>query len=146
MFGTGPEADVNLEKTSMNYTVSVAETGDYVLIEVHGVINRQVGIQIIQESHARGRGLGIDRFLIDATDAVNEDSTIDQYQFANNDIPLTEGLNRFAKVAVMVDPADNSHDFIETVLRNVGVNIRLFHDREQAMAFFGFETDPSSSN
>lgn len=119
----------------MKYTISPAENGDHIQIMVHDVINRQIGIRIVHDSHALGDQLGIDTFLMDLTDVVNNDSTINRYNFAHVDIPTTDGFNHFAKVAVLVNPADHSHDFIETVLRNTGVNIRLFHDREEAMAF-----------
>jgi hypothetical protein len=123
----------------MNYTLSPAEDGDHILIVVHDAINRKIGIKMLQEAHALGDQLGIDKFLMNLTDAVNDDSTIDQYAFAHTDVPTTDGLNHFAKIAVLVDPADHSHDFMETVLRNTGVNIRLFHEREEAMAFLSLE-------
>ncbi|MGD8911005.1 MAG: hypothetical protein PVF13_07355 [Chromatiales bacterium] len=125
----------------MKYTISAAKDGDYILIVVQEVINRQIGIKVIQDSHALGDQLGIDKFLMDLTDAVNEDSTIDQYAFAHTDIPRTDGLNYFAKVAVLVDPADHSHDFIETVLRNAGFNVLLFHDRKEAMTFLNLKAN-----
>jgi hypothetical protein len=38
-------------------------------------------------------------------------------------------------VAVVVAQGDHSHDFIETVARNSGLNVKLFTDRVEAMAF-----------
>jgi hypothetical protein len=123
----------------MKYTISPAKDGDHIQIVLHDVMNRQTGIKVVQDSHALGDLLGIDKFLMDLTNAVNDDSTIDQFNFAHVDMPTTDGLNQYAKVAVLVNPDDHSHDFMETVLRNAGVNIRLFHDREEALAFLSFE-------
>jgi hypothetical protein len=119
----------------MKYTISPAKDGDHIQIVLHDVMNRQIGIDVVQDAHALGDLLGIDKYLMDLTKAVNDDSTINQYNFAHVDIPTADGLNQFAKIAVLVNPADHSHDFMETVLRNTGVNIRLFHEREEALAF-----------
>lgn len=119
----------------MKYTIAPAEGTDYVVIEVHGVINRQVGMEIVTEAHVVGNQLGLNKYFMDVTDSVNDDSTLDQYQFANKDVSQATSVNPLARVAVLVAPDDHSHDFIETVLRNVGINFRLFRDRNKAMVF-----------
>jgi hypothetical protein len=74
---------------------------------------------------------------LDLTHAINQESTTDQYHYAYTDMSSTQGLDRFAICAALIDPADSSHDFIETVLRNAGFNLRLLSNPAQAMAFLG---------
>jgi hypothetical protein len=123
------------ENNRLNYTISAAEDGRYIRIVVQGEIERHHGILLIRKAHALGNQLDIDCYYMDLTNAVNVDSSIDQYQFANVDVAEAEGVNRDARVAVQVDPADHSHDYIETVCRNVGLNLRLVTSHEEAMAF-----------
>ncbi len=121
----------------MYYTIQPAADGDYILIEVRGVIDRKHATRITLESHALGRELGFRKYLMDLTDAVNQEPANEQYQYANHNLNTIEGLDHYALCAALVDPADHSHDFIETVIRNAGFNFRLFRDHLQAMAFLG---------
>ena len=42
---------------------------------------------------------------------------------------------RSAHVAILVSPDDRSHDFIETVNRNAGYNVRVFRDADAAISW-----------
>ena len=121
----------------MTYTLSSDKEGDFILIEVHGVITRETGTQWTLEAHALGKQLGISNYLVDVTEAINQDSALDQYRFANTGLTEHELFDRYARIAVLADPKDHSHDFIETVCRNVGLNMRLFRTRQEALAFLG---------
>ena len=85
------------------------------------------------ETHALGDELGISRYLVEATEAVNVDSTLENYSFAYTDMQTPTGINKAAIVALLVSPDDHSHDFIETVSRNAGLNVTIFRDRELAI-------------
>ena len=85
------------------------------------------------EAHTLGDELGISRYLVDATEAVNVDSTLENYSFAYTDMQTPTGINKTAVVALLVSPDDHSHDFIETVSRNAGLNVTIFRDRELAI-------------
>ena len=61
-------------------------------------------------------------------------STLGSYRFAHDDMKRTPAIDTSAVVAVLVSPGDHSHDFIETVSRNSGLNVTLFTDRERAVA------------
>ncbi|MEJ2395204.1 MAG: hypothetical protein P8Z77_10575 [Candidatus Thiodiazotropha sp.] len=119
----------------MTFTVELSEDKRYIKVVVNGAIDRKTGAEMVSHMHTLGREIGIDKFLLDLTESLNKDSVFDQYQFAYVDAPAADGFNRFAKVAVLIDPNDHSHDFIETTMRNNGFNIRLFHTQELAMAF-----------
>ena len=130
----------------MSYTITPAKDGDYILVEVHGPVTHEIGIKWTLEAHALGKKLGIRKHLVDVTDAVNEDSTVDQYRFANSGLTEHESFDRYSRIAVLVDPQDHSHDFIETVCRNVGLNFRLFRSRNEAMAFLECDQQQANSN
>ncbi len=45
----------------------------------------------------------------------------------------TPGIDKYAHVAVLVSPDDHSHDFVEVVARNSGLNVTLFRDLAAAI-------------
>ncbi|HMQ55785.1 MAG TPA: hypothetical protein PKE64_27790 [Anaerolineae bacterium] len=117
----------------MAYTITPAPDGRYIVITVTGTINRQTAMQYNLEAHALGQQLGIDCFLVDVTEARNTDTVIDTYDFAYHDMSEAPALMFEARVAVLVSPGDHSHDFVEVVARNAGLNMTLFTDRDQAV-------------
>jgi hypothetical protein len=129
------------ENTAMTYTIKPIDSGNYILIEVEGEMTRAVGTEVIVEAHRQARALGIKKFFMDLTKAVNRDTSIEQFQFANNDIRESKEFNRFARCAGLVAPHDHSHDFVETVIRNIGINFRLFRNRQQALDYIGNNSD-----
>ncbi|MEJ2395205.1 MAG: hypothetical protein P8045_11490 [Candidatus Thiodiazotropha sp.] len=129
------------ENAAVTYTIKPDDSSDYILIEVEGDMTRAVGKEVIVEAHRLARKLGIEKFFMDLTKAVNRDTTTEQFQFANSDMRESKEFNRFAKCAGLVAAHDHSHDFVETVIRNIGINFRLFRNRQQALDFIGYIND-----
>lgn len=118
----------------MNYTITVSETGDYILIVLLGNVDGEIAMQYTIESHKLGNELGITKFLVDARKAINVQMVGDNYNFAAKEISEKPSFDRRAKVACLVSPEDHSHDFIETVLRNNGHNFTLFRNMDKAIS------------
>jgi hypothetical protein len=119
----------------MHYEICPSEDESYITLVVKGEINRKIAMQQNLQAHALGKRLGINRYLVDVTEARNTDTTLDAYQFAYQDMHQTTGIDTKARVAVVTARGDHSHDFIETVARNSGLNVRLFTEWDQAMSF-----------
>ena len=119
----------------MKYSITPSNDRKYIVLKVVGEIDRQSAMKQNLEAHALGCELGINRFLVDVTEARNIDSVVDDYEFAHKDMKKSEGIDVFARVATLVSPGDSSHDFIETVARNAGLNVKLFTDMDMAMRF-----------
>jgi hypothetical protein len=119
----------------MHYEICPSEDDSYITLVVKGEVNRNSAMQQNLQAHALGKQLGINRYLVDMTEARNTDTTLDQYQFAYKDMHETPGIDTRARVAVVVTEGDHSHDFIETVARNSGLNVKLFTERTQAISF-----------
>lgn len=117
----------------MPCTISPSEDGHYIVLTVRGDLTADSAMRQNLEAHALGEKLGIARFLVDATESRNVESVTRNYRFAYEDMKLPPGINRNARVAMVVSPEDHSHDFIETVSRNAGFDVTLFRDREQAI-------------
>ena len=61
----------------------------------------------------------------------NADTVANNLTFAINDMPA-HASNRHARVALLVDRDDHSHDFIEAACQCAGLDVVLFNDRAAA--------------
>ena len=118
----------------MSYAICLSEDEKYIVTKHWGEITSEVVIERTLEAHALGEKLGITRHLMDVTEAKNVDSATKTYKFAYEKMRGLAGINMNARVAVLVSPADHSHDFAETVTRNAGQDVTIFRDRELAIA------------
>ena len=119
----------------MRYAVAASINGSFIIIKARGDIARREAVQMTLQACALGKKLSIDLYLVDATEARNVGTILDTYDFAYSDMVATEGVDRSATVAIVVRPDDHSHDFVETVCRNAGLNFTLFRDRDEARRF-----------
>ena len=117
----------------MAYEIILSEDKKYILLKVWGEMNSVIAMEQNLEVHALCRQLGITRILVDATEARNVDTVTRTYQFAYNEMKTPPEIMLEARVATLVSPDDHSHDFVETVSRNAGMDVTLFRDREAAI-------------
>lgn len=117
----------------MEYSITPSEDGKYIILKVKGEMTRAAAMKVNREVHTLGKKLGVNRYLEDVTEARNVESTLDGYKFAYEDMKQAPEVDRFARVALLVSPNDHSHDFIETVSRNTGLNVKIFRAREEAV-------------
>jgi hypothetical protein len=116
----------------MTYSITASDDKKYILVKVTGNISRQLAIQYNLEAHALGKELGIDRFLLDFTECKNTDTVLRNYKYVYDDMK-NPGINQAARTAMLVSSNDHSHDFIEALFKDAGVDVTLFHDRELAV-------------
>jgi len=119
----------------MAYSIKPSKNQDYIVLKVVGNFKGQDMMKYIIESHALGKDLGINRYLVDVTEATNIDSLASNYNFAHADFRKVEGIDIKARVAAIVSQGDHSHDFIETVLCNAGLPLKLFNDLDKALEY-----------
>ncbi|MBN1827164.1 MAG: hypothetical protein JW958_12980 [Candidatus Eisenbacteria bacterium] len=115
----------------MPHTITPSPDRTYIELKATGEVNRAVAMRQNVEAHALGRNLGIHRYLVDMTECRNTETELDTYSFAYEDM-MTERVDKKARVALLVRPDDHSHDFVETVSRNAGLDVTLFRDRALA--------------
>ena len=118
----------------MEYSITHSEDKLIVFLKVTGNINRQYAIECNIAAHEYGKKLGINRYLMDLVNSRNVDTTMGNYKFAYQDMQSAP-VDRDACVAILVHPDDHSHDFIETLAKNTGLNVNLFRDRDEALSF-----------
>lgn len=117
----------------MSYSIRPSDDGKYIVLEIRGDITGELALKQDVEAHSLGRKRGINRYLVDATNARNVESVENNYKFAYDDVKTSGDIDKNARVALLVSPEDHSHDFVETVSKNAGLNVTLFRDREAAI-------------
>lgn len=117
----------------MSYTINPSDDRKYIVLKHRGEVDGDIAMTRVLEAHTLGAELGILRYLVDLTDARNVDSVTQTYKYAYEDMKTPPGFNLNARVAMLVNPEDHSHDFVETALRNAGHNVTLFRDRDLAI-------------
>lgn len=126
----------------MPYTVSISESKRFIRIVVRVEMSRKVAAEIASEAVPMAKKLGIENFLYDVREAPNVETVLSNYEWAYKDMAAVEA-DRRARRALLVHPDDHSHDFVETVARNAGYNMRIFHDEEKAVAWLEDNEPPA---
>ncbi len=119
----------------MSYRIYASDDSTYIVLEESGVVTRRRQFQCTLEAHQLGRKLSIRKYLVDVTHAKNAEPPIENYKFAYEDVREEDGIDKTAIVAIVVAPQDHSHDFVETVSKNSGLNVSLFRDKKEAIEF-----------
>jgi hypothetical protein len=119
----------------MECSTKVSEDREYIFLKVVGDFTAKDMMKCVVESHMLGQQLGIHCYLVDVTNARNIDSAMGNYEFAYSDMKTTEGVDPLARVAGLVSPGNHSHDFVETVSANSGMDLKLFTDLAEAIDY-----------
>jgi hypothetical protein len=118
----------------MSYSVSLSPDGKYLICRVSGEVTVEIAREfrsaLLDMSHATNVKL----FLTDARGAPNKSSVLDNYCYAYSDLKEID-FPRASRSAILVDPADRSHDFVETATRNAGYSVRVFQDEAAAITW-----------
>jgi hypothetical protein len=118
----------------MDYQVSLAAGGRYILIKVMVPMTSAVGARCGADAVRLGTEKNIERFLFDLRDSPNVQSMVDNYEFAHKEI-ADFGFPKSSRSAFLVRPDDRSHDFIDTALFNAGYVTKMFIDEATAIAW-----------
>lgn len=118
----------------MEYRVEVSEDGQYVIATTVGDVTRTDGIEITRSMYELGLRVGINCYLADARRARNIDRAVESVHFALRDLPLVPGMDVHRTcMALLVDPADHSHDFYAAFMTSQGIDTTVFWDYDEAV-------------
>jgi hypothetical protein len=124
----------------MSHKIFLSEDGRYIVCEVTGLITAEVLHEFASKLNKFSRATGINRLLHDVRYARNVMKISQNYQYAYEDMEDL-ALQRDARSAILIDPADKTHDFVETVSQNAGYTVRIFHDEDAAISWLNEKTD-----
>ncbi len=126
----------------MSYNITLSENEKYIVCVVADPMTVDIAREFTKELDGLGRAKNIKRFLTDVRSAPNMSNTFQNYEFAYFDM---KGLNlqRDVRAVILADPADRTHDFVETTTQNAGYNVRIFYDENAAIAWLNEEMNAS---
>ena len=114
--------------------LSISKSKKYIICRVMQKITADFSKQFSIETHDLGKKNKIMRFLFDVRGYQNVELYYKTYKYTYEDMN-TLNLNRSARVAILVSPNDNSHNFVETVNINAGYNVRIFRKKNNAISW-----------
>ena len=113
----------------MDYEVSIADDGNYIIIKYYVPMTTDVALKSSSELMGLSEQHNIKRFLFDMRKSTNIQSITANYNFANKDVQTFE-FPRNSLSAFLIRPKDNSHDFITTVFLNAGYAVKKFTSKK----------------
>lgn len=118
----------------MTKEIKISDSGKYIIVRVNEDMTRTLAESLGLEAMHLGSKKNLNKFLYDLRNSRNKETLNSNYIFVNQDLKRLEP-NPENKIAMLTSPNDKSHDFIETVLRNAGYNVKLFIVEEEAIAW-----------
>lgn len=114
--------------------IIISDNNKYIIVQVNENMTRILAERLGFEAVQLGNSKNITRFLYDLRNSRNTESINVNYIFANQDMKRLE-TNPNNMIAMLISVGDKSHDFIETVLRNAGYNVRIFEIESEAITW-----------
>lgn len=118
----------------MKFKVSLADSGKFAICKVLEPVTTDFAIEFGKATADFSREHEVNRQLYDCRNVRNIDSVYHNYDFAYKDMEQLE-LDPSNRVAILVDPTDRSHDFVQITMRNAGYSVKIFIDEAQAIAW-----------
>lgn len=129
---------MKLHTETAGYTLSVSEDERMVVCRVKQPVTVALAAAFAGEMDRLAAESGADRYLTDARGVPNVSRLAENYNYAHTEM-ADLGLRRCVKAAILADPWDRSHEFVETTAQNAGFNVRVFYDEDEALAWLRTE-------
>ena len=109
----------------MSFTTRVSDCRKYIHIIVTAEITYELAHSFMTQACVEASSLGIRNYFFDVRAARNVESTSNNYRLIYEDAQRM-GYDRAAKLGILINHNDDSHDFIETVANSAGLNCKIF--------------------
>jgi hypothetical protein len=116
----------------MKYTVSLSSDRKFIVVYIDGPMTTELAVIVGKEANALALENNITSLFYDLRNSRNIQNGFKNYEFGYKDAEAI-GFNKSFKIAVLTDPADRSHDLIETVMVNNGYNVKIFNVEKDAV-------------
>ncbi|WP_075188280.1 hypothetical protein [Teredinibacter haidensis] len=114
------------------FTLFLSEDKSYVGCKVLQDVTPASAVEFTLPMEVQGKRFGINKFLVDLRGVRNTAGAGENYHFAREELQeLNLRVENYA--AMITDPEDRSHDFVETVTQNAGHSVRVFRNEAGAL-------------
>lgn len=118
----------------MSIKITISDNSKYLIGKVDEPLTREIAQQLVKEYVNLIKTTGINRILNDVRGAPNTMNTLQDYDYAYTDVQHFD-LPHNVRAAIVADVGDTTHNFQETVARNAGYLVKVFHAIEPAIAW-----------
>lgn len=118
----------------LGYQITLADDGSYLRNTVFVDVTNELVEKFNKEMIRLKDETGITRHLVDVTRVRSAQSATDMYMLTYERLAVLPLVKTF-KIAIVTHPDDSSHDFIETLLVNSGIEGKIFKDEDAALAW-----------
>ena len=116
----------------MSYKISIPKSNKYILCRVTQPVTAELSRKFMVDVDRLSKERNIKSYLVDVRDYPNIEKPLKTYEYTYEEMDELN-LDRTARAAILVSPDDTSHNFVETVSRNAGYNVRVFRERKAAI-------------
>lgn len=121
------------------FCVSLVEQDpSYILCKVHVDLTIPIATRMIQALRQLGAESNTLLYLVDVRGVRNVAGPGENYQFTQTELKDLKAVPN--DVALLIDLDDHSHIFIETLARNAGHNVKIFHSNALAISWLKSKT------
>lgn len=106
----------------------------FVTLAMTGTINRERATDVATQVNKALEASERPGLLVDLRACRNVDTPANNFFYAKDDTKAI-GLVPHDRIAFLVEPADYSHEFVATAMRNSGYNVQIFRDLDIAMGW-----------
>jgi hypothetical protein len=114
------------------YSIELSDNGKYIRVLVKADVTLDIACRWTQDLVALTNKTGVKNYLFDSRNAKNICSASDNFKFSYEDSSKLK-LDKSTRQALLVDPDDHSHDFVETTKVNAGYMVKIFNDETEAL-------------
>ena len=114
-----------------SYEFDIVEGQSWINVRIYDPLTKKLVLDLLEEAvrvSTKHKRCGL---LMDVRGAPSLKTTVEDYDIAYYRLQEL-GYKQCLKSAIVVDPEDNSHDFLETCVMNAGYNWRIFSDADLA--------------
>ena len=115
----------------MQYEISITDGQTWIYARAYDPFTKALVLDLLKNALGQATKHGVCNLLIDARGAPSMKTTVEDYDIAYRRLHQL-GFKRHSKFAIVVDPEDRSHHFLETCTTNAGYNWRIFTDADRA--------------
>lgn len=120
----------------MKYSIELSNNQQYIIVTIDGTLNNTSTLICAKESHKLAAENGVTNFLLDFRKATTKGSILEKHEI-KNDFDNSNEINKSAKVAILVNENDNSHNLTEMLFRKGGYMVKIFKDLDGTLNYFG---------
>ena len=124
----------NDPSNNSEYQIALSDDGSYMRLTFLVDITNEIVDRSHIEMSRLSEETGVLKHLIDSSRVQAAQSATDMYMLIHKELSVSPVFRTF-KIAIVTHPNDDSHDFIETLFFNSGVNGKLFKNEDEALVW-----------